>query len=462
MVRTWKTYRLLLCMMMLIAAFPVIHAQAQIEEGWEYGCDSAAIPAIAATTSQLDYEAMCHQYLECGGGPLCLVEVSLNAESACEDNLCQSRVRLYSVAMAIFDQVTMLRSPGAGQLPDLVLTALDAFEAADYTAAQEAYLSVPYEVAFHPFLTFSVGLVADASGDNAGALTIYDESATQTETYPFVFYVRGDMFARLGQVEAAGADFATFEDYVAADPELTAIASQLAADYPISDLTFEDWQVYPVLYSGGGPGGGWAYDETLTEPSAFRLAYIEDGARLVVEGVPPGVPLFDFPPPRYMLMSQDEDGNYQTAMMYTDDYGVWGVDVTLDLSSGIGMQSTLVFESGTMRYYLIAPEGQPDPREQFDVFRCEGGAITRLTVGAQGYLAGFDGAALTDQPAGEATGEEIERFSGFIVLQGPECVGDQVWWQVESDSGAVGWIAENEGIEYRLLTNEAVPIPPLH
>lgn len=458
MTHTRKIHRGLMCLMMLIIALPLTPAQSQAE-GWEHGCDSAAVSAIAATTSQLDYEAMCQGYSDCHY-TLCWLEAPLAAESACEDELCHTRVWLYAAAVRILEPNLMWFNPEADKLPDLLISALDAFEAGDYAAAQDIYQSIPYEVSFHPLLKLSAGLAAEANGDDAAALALYDESATRGETYPIVFYVRGSLFARWGQSEAAAADFGTFRKYIASDTELDATAETVAEAYPISDLPFEAWLAYPVLVFGTGPGGDGAGDLTLMPPNPVRMARIEDGARLVVESTT-GFSLFAHGAPHYLLLSQNDNGVHHTRNVLTNGYQDEGGDIQFDLTSqpATGTESWLVFESRGSAYNLLAPEGQPDPRDQLDVFRCEGGAITRLKVGEQGYSLGFRGVPMMDAPAGHATGavagDAITESREFTVLQGPECRTDQAWWQVENDfDGAVGWIAENEAFRYLVLPIE--------
>jgi len=43
---------------------------------------------------------------------------------------------------------------------------------------------------------------------------------------------------------------------------------------------------------------------------------------------------------------------------------------------------------------------------------------------------------------------------GMVILEGPQCSNNWVWWKVEADTGLVGWTAEGDEKSYWL---EVIP-----
>jgi len=82
---------------------------------------------------------------------------------------------------------------------------------------------------------------------------------------------------------------------------------------------------------------------------------------------------------------------------------------------------------------------------------CVGTPRTRLIVGNRAQVSPED-----DTPLNVRSGPSTEfRILGrltvlerFFVLEGPECGGEYVWYQVRSDDGLEGWIAEGIGNLY--------------
>jgi len=82
---------------------------------------------------------------------------------------------------------------------------------------------------------------------------------------------------------------------------------------------------------------------------------------------------------------------------------------------------------------------------------CTGTPRTRLTIGNRAQVSPED-----ETPLNVRSGPSTEfRILGrltvlerFLILEGPECGGDYVWYQVRSDNGLEGWIAEGVGNLY--------------
>ncbi len=448
---------------LLAALLPLTAVHAQVE-GWSSGCDSAAVPAIAATTSHLDYSAACQQYLACRAAnddAVCQMQTLLALESSCADDpLCRLRARLYAAAISMPDPTyaSPFTLENAADLPPILISALTHFESGDYAAAGADYQSITTDISYHPLIPLSMGLAAEAGGDAEAARRYYDNGISQVLLYPFAYYVRGDFLARSGAVEEAAADFENLRQ--SADAYGLTLPEELKLAYPISLIAFEQWLAYPVFFTSGSTAGSGATDESLMEAQPVEIAIVSDGTRLITHGL--GRFLGEQGDiPAYLNFAVDENGGFYYDNVYTDDYGTWGDHITMtpDLPMQVA-ETVTVFEASASARSLLAPADQPDPRSSFDVTRCEDGALSRVSVGmgVHGYFANT--IALYDTPGGTPTGDQLEALT---ILEGPQCVGDQVWWRVQNanDPTMIGWAAENEGTEYRIASFGAPGIPPM-
>lgn len=90
----------------------------------------------------------------------------------------------------------------------------------------------------------------------------------------------------------------------------------------------------------------------------------------------------------------------------------------------------------------------PRPDEIFvdTSFRCPGAMPSRFEVGIPGYVNYNLGLTIRNGP-----GEESDRLvdlpfgERFDIIGGPECSGLAIWWLVELDTGADGWLSEGRG-----------------
>ncbi|MCZ7544188.1 MAG: SH3 domain-containing protein [Anaerolineae bacterium] len=71
---------------------------------------------------------------------------------------------------------------------------------------------------------------------------------------------------------------------------------------------------------------------------------------------------------------------------------------------------------------------------------CPGAPPSRLAIGGAGGTVGH-GRGVYERPGGRLMRTLLES-SPFLVEGGPECVNRQVWWQIRTRNGIVGWISE--------------------
>jgi tetratricopeptide (TPR) repeat protein len=455
---------LFLSLVFTIVRLSTIYAQT---DDWATGCDTDALPAIAATTSQLNYAAACEMYNSCLGdadASICQMRVLLDLESRCTNDLCRIRARLYASAILLPDisYANPFTLENSSDLPPILLSALTHFESGNYAAAVADYQSITTDISYHPLVSISAGLAAEAEGDADQARATYDRTMAQIVADPFAFYVRGSFFSRMGFAEEAAADFANLLN-LASDPEMVILTEELAKTYPVEQIPFEQWMAYPVYFEGGSLDGNWASDESQLEAYPIEIAIVSSGERLITRGLGR---LFD-KPPLYLNLAAQFGGIYYFQPGFVYDFDDWTASISLNLATQpvVITEEGFGYESGASASYLIAPDDQPDPRVSFETLRlCPNGVISRLTIGDEASWGIADypsvGWTIFDAPKGNPIGE----FDWKIrVVGGPECIDDQAWWRVESttDDALNGWVPENDGNSYLLLNANPPPIPEM-
>jgi hypothetical protein len=92
---------------------------------------------------------------------------------------------------------------------------------------------------------------------------------------------------------------------------------------------------------------------------------------------------------------------------------------------------------------------------------CGDAPLARLTTGGTGIVAYTDGLPLNIREAPGLTSAvrgELPEGSTFTTLDGPQCMDNLLWWQIQSDSLS-GWVAEGSPTSY--FVAPLVPIAPL-
>ena len=70
-----------------------------------------------------------------------------------------------------------------------------------------------------------------------------------------------------------------------------------------------------------------------------------------------------------------------------------------------------------------------------------------------------DSLRVRSEPGGESTGENVFPGDLVAVLSGPVCFNDVAWWEIESDEGWTGWVAEASGNSYFFAPITRTPLP---
>jgi len=95
---------------------------------------------------------------------------------------------------------------------------------------------------------------------------------------------------------------------------------------------------------------------------------------------------------------------------------------------------------------------------------CRGALNPRLGVGVQGAVIPQPPIPLRvhSQPgANSPVVGQLAPGARFTVIGGPQCIAGSVWWQIQSDSGLSGWIAEgqaDQGVYFVEPLSQITPI----
>lgn len=93
---------------------------------------------------------------------------------------------------------------------------------------------------------------------------------------------------------------------------------------------------------------------------------------------------------------------------------------------------------------------QPDDSFVDQGYQCPGAIPTRLEVGVPGYVNYDLGLAIRKDPRADgAKLDTLDLGAQFTVIGGPVCANSLNWWEVELETGAIGWLGE--GTSYYLI-----------
>lgn len=83
---------------------------------------------------------------------------------------------------------------------------------------------------------------------------------------------------------------------------------------------------------------------------------------------------------------------------------------------------------------------------------CPGAPPTRLQVGDQVQVTFTDGSPnrIRQLPASSTILGSAPEGTKMVILEGPECKNERVWWKVETENGYTGWTAEGDPETYWL------------
>lgn len=85
-------------------------------------------------------------------------------------------------------------------------------------------------------------------------------------------------------------------------------------------------------------------------------------------------------------------------------------------------------------------------------FTCAGAPPTRLQVGDQVQVTFTDGSPnrIRQLPASSTILGSAPEGTKMVILEGPECKNERVWWKVSTENGLTGWTAEGNPETYWL------------
>jgi hypothetical protein len=431
-------------------------------------CDGPLQEPLAGIMPQVDYAAVCQNYQTClASGQLdCAVQALLPLQADCTDEACQWRARLVATGLGLLDggSYAVWGLPNADQFPTLLAESATAIQRGDAAGALTAAQAIDDSISLHPLLPIWLGLLQEAQADDGAAMNTYNLGMEEAAGFAIAHYMRGSFLVRLGRVDEAALDFALMEQYAGTDEATRTFIQSLTSQYPTDRLPLESMLVYPVLTYSGGITGTIYVDLSLDEPLPSRWARLDQGRLLVGQNLSPLLnSWYGEQAPRWLRFTATEGDVFRHFMGYSDDYGRWGVETRLDVGARpISLiEDSLQFESSSGQINIVASADQPDPRRFFAATRCAGGALSWLSVGAEGWTT-FDyttgtGGSLFDAPEGSPITDLGE--NSFTVLAGPDCRDGTAWWQVQSGEFS-GWLKENDGLTYLAYPTERPALPP--
>jgi hypothetical protein len=127
-------------------------------------------------------------------------------------------------------------------------------------------------------------------------------------------------------------------------------------------------------------------------------------------------------------------------------YGVTDPGTILSSTDAVTCDSLLGSVTGAACDYfdIITPESVPPAPTLADASSCPGAPPQRMTVTQRGFVCTkSDPVLLRSAPNRSANRlTDLRPGTGFLIIGGPSCANNWSWWQVELDSGVIGWIAE--------------------
>lgn len=442
-----------------------VKAQEQ-KSWWEDGCDARAVALIEPTQGNLNYGAACESYRACDpsgeGSSTCQMvgfKVLLD-QCAADDPVCPKTAGLYAAALLAFDmpfgESVDWRPPST--VIDGVPKGLAAFQAGDYEAAMAAFsLTTPEDFFGDSSLPIMRAITAEMLGDSAGAIVEYDSIFDAEFVQPLASYMRAQLYGSLGRNVEASFDAETIALSLNDKPELTDLVETLKSQYPLDDR-MKSWLMYPVTSASYGVGGAFVDDLSLQPSRSVRVGFYNELDSLVVIGVS-------------SLLSGSPDENYQLVQILRnngEDHYLLGypsywensgsLDIHWENGAFKGSESISYFEGAAGFEFILAPENNPDPRDNLIGQRyCAGGVRSRLHIGITAITpwASGDPVQLFNAAGGASI---VGGGQTLTILNGPQCIGTTIWWQAQDEDGNLGWLPENEDTSYSVNPGQNAPV----
>jgi hypothetical protein len=365
------------------------------------GCDTGTLEAIEDASPNVDYRALCNEFLACASAGravnVCQFEAAGRLLEACpaDDVHCRNESLLNVAALTL--GVRGLYEWGTDICPwtviefesDAFSDVLRLFSIREYEQAAMLFADQWMWSDCHPVYNWMEGLLHEMNNQPQDALKSYTLSVDFTvENITPALYSRGLLLGELGRSTEASFDAERLRRFLAAAAPLVLPAMTALTDGYLLDTTpFTEWMAYPVAHRRYGTAGSLTHDLTLMPPISVQIAEFSDLNQLVVLGLIPGEgspgiaeslwlrqlsptrPRSGFGvPAREASVEAEFDMGYtgwQMALIATDDLMVMA---QVDEYQFLGWSDT----------YLVVPPDHADPRPALGTRACAGGTVSLL------------------------------------------------------------------------------------
>lgn len=458
-------YVLLAILILTAALTPKMHVSAQDDGNWLDGCDGRTIALIADYITDINYTGMCEVFRECALGVYgdvahCGAYAADALLRVCSTEACDRYGLLLSAIISFFGDSEAEEEEHQAP-PQIVMShvpqMLRAYQDGAYTEVLNHLETIEHESGLDSKLIarvmMSQGLMYETLDEPGNALAAYDRAMNLAPFDPLIGYTRAMLLGTMGQ-----------GDRVAFEVEWLIRSMRLGNWYPYPETLLEDLQVlqeqYPFPYDlaetwlayplSGAVWSGVALLEIDDDPITVELIPYAPTGGMVIMGLEGHAMSWDryaeveafFLP--YDEVSQSYNNLYPVAYRFDNPIYLG----KLAANERVFLLKIYEIESHGLLIdtFLLTRPGEPDPRLDVPGLRC--GAISTLHPGAKVRSMNFEGRTpIFDAP----NGTELGISSRFTILQEHQCIdGTALWWEARSEDGIVGWIQENDRIEYLL------------
>jgi hypothetical protein len=438
--------------------------------GWPTGCDAGTLDAIEDASPNVDYRALCNEFLACASAGravnVCQFEASALLLEGCNANdvICRNEALIYATVLTIdlppndWSVATHVWGTGRG-LVEPFTEVLRLYSEGEYEHASTRLEQFPDYAQLHEMYWYAAGLIFEARNLPQRALETYALSIQLGDMrYSPALFSHGLLLGELGRNTEASARLKSH--LMSRQPTLLSAFSSLTEQYPLDMSQFSSWVAFPVMWKGGSPGGEMYSDLTLEQSFPVSIAHFPELELIAVIGFSDDAsrngasPDTAFTP---QLLPRSPQGNVGGGIelppiegfRYHELYFDSGLDLFVRPDVIVATDSSTGFEAWSGNTYILLPAGSSDPRPSLGQRWCETGVISRLRSGM--LVVNEDQG---DLHPSRNPGEDLSdvAFTMPVLVSGePVCVGSTLWWYAKDEEGHEGWIAENRDTHYLVL-----------